>query len=79
MQRSELLAALKQYGFIETSEAIIFLSIIAENKLRTEDKQFVHAKIVQCLAHHEDGSDYFARLRDLKLGLEQAFDATAQD
>lgn len=79
MQRNELITLLRKYGFIETGEAIIFLSIIAEEELRSEDKQFVFTKIAQCLAHHEDGSPYFAQLRELKTGLEQSLHATAQN
>jgi len=71
MYRSELLVALKQYGFMEIGEAINFLHIIAADELRPEDKQFILCKIIRCLHQHNDGSDYFVPLMMLKQILEE--------
>ena len=54
------------YGFMEVADIICVLNLSRSGKLKVTELYFVESKLNECLRNHDNGSDYFILLRELK-------------
>lgn len=54
---------LGNYGFIEISDILIFLSIIGEGKYEAFEYKYIRSKLSECIRKHDNGSEYFESIR----------------
>lgn len=63
---------LNHYGFIECHEMKNFLEFVCDKKPDVLALCWLEGKVNQCLEIHDNGSDYFERLRAIKLLIHEA-------
>lgn len=55
-----------KHGFIECGEIAIFLSCLVNVNPDRESLRWVLVRLNECLANHDNGHDYFLKLRNLR-------------
>lgn len=65
MKKLTLKALFSQYGFIEISDIVYFLSVYCCATVHHRDLQLIRYRLGICLNNHDNGSDYFQTLRTL--------------
>lgn len=64
--KAKIISVLMTYGFIEVSDIIFLLTLSRSNQLKATELYYLECKLNECLRNHDNGSDYFVPLRDLK-------------
>jgi len=64
--KSKIISMLMAYGFKEVSDIIFVLTLSHLSKLGTAELYYLECKLDECLRNHDNGSDYFIPLRELK-------------
>lgn len=63
ISRNALMSQIEKYGFCETQEVIVFLSLLVSDIPDRASCAYIHQKIKECLVKHDNGSVYFDGLR----------------
>ncbi|MHA0949044.1 hypothetical protein [Enterobacter ludwigii] len=64
--KSKVISMLMTYGFIEVSDIIFVLTLSRSSQLTATELYYLECKLNECLRSHDNGSDYFIPLRELK-------------
>ncbi|EOI3545502.1 hypothetical protein ACU9D5_001214 [Cronobacter dublinensis] len=73
LSKNHLSEIIQHYGFIDCGQALTFLKYVCDEYPDEIDLTWIYGKINQCLRTHDNGSEYFNRLRRLMGHIEDAF------
>jgi len=65
MKTKTLFCFFKSYGFIEISEILFAIHASPSSRVNNTLLINIHARLQECLARHDNGSNYFQHLRTL--------------
>lgn len=64
--KSKIISVLMTYGFLEVSDIIFVLTLSRSSQLKATELYYLECKLNECLRNHDNGSDYFIPLRELR-------------
>lgn len=65
-EKSKIISMLMTYGFLEISDIIFVLTLSRSRQVKASELYYLECKLNECLRNHDNGSDYFIPLRELK-------------